>query len=137
MGSAWCDVKRKAKANGKASGSRRGQKPLKQRIHDRVRSLMAGGASEDLVADELGLDKNQLRRKYIRPLAQGREARRQQIKAERDLQTKKEMELYLACMAGFDSKWTRPDGTNRLHLNKTREECEADFVRLRASLRKL
>jgi hypothetical protein len=132
-GSAWCDVKRKAKADGKASGSRQGQN-RERRIRKQVRDLMAGGANEDLIADELGLGKTTLRRQYIRPLTQGRQARRQRRKAEQ--LSNKEALLYRACMVGFDDpKWTRPDGRCRLHGDMTREEAEADFALRLARMR--
>jgi hypothetical protein len=96
---------------------------------------MEGGAVEDEVALELGVDKNELRRKHIRALRQGRETRRQQQTAtKREKLSKREEELRRACFAGFGTKWESPDGRSRLQQNRTRAEAEEHFQRLRARL---
>jgi hypothetical protein len=66
---------------------------------------MRDGANEDLVADELGLGKTTLRRQYIRPLSEGREARRQQ-RAGADGLTREEQHVADLILKSFsDGDW--------------------------------
>jgi hypothetical protein len=110
--------KPKRRANGPVSrqGRRRRGQTIYDRIHDRVRGLMEGGAVEDEIALELGVDKNQLRRKHIRALRQGRETRRQQ-QAETELAslTREELHCLDAIVTSFnDPTWLTSDGCSYL-----------------------
>jgi hypothetical protein len=128
-------MKQKTKSNSNASGLRRPQNRRHLSTHETVRALMERGAVEDQVALALDRDKNLLRKRHIEALRNGRETRRQQIAAaERERLTKKEAELRAVCLAGFNTKWQRPDGTNPLQQNKTLAEAMEEFERLRARM---
>jgi hypothetical protein len=92
---------------------------------------------EDEIAAHLRMGRSKLRARHILDVKAGREIRRHRQMAAADEElTRKEAQLYRACMAGFDNpKWLTPDGRCRLHHNKTREEAEADFAERLARLR--
>ena len=100
--------KRRTKGNGSRlrRGNARGGKRLHDRIHDQVHDLMAAGGVEDEVALELGVDKNQLRRKHIRALRQGRAARRQQQAEAEEALTREEQCVADVILNSFaDGNW--------------------------------
>jgi hypothetical protein len=95
----------------KTNGSRADLNPGSSRIHRRVKAMAAAGLVEDQIALRIGGDKNQLRRKYIDSIKQGRAAKQEAEAAEL---TRSERARLDAIKQSFDSDWYHPKLGNLL-----------------------
>ena len=107
-------------------------KPGSSAVHRRVKEMAAAGLVEDQIALRIGGDKNQLRRKYIDSIKQGRaEKQEAQAAAEAVKLTKQQQKDREMIARSFDSHWfDRELGTNILFGDaRTVEEAIAWWER--------
>jgi hypothetical protein len=86
-------------------------------LHGKVKRMAAAGLVEDQIALRLGgLDKNQLRRRHIEALKQGRASRdAQKAQEAAEEPSKAEREQLARIEASFQSDWYSPEYGNDLY----------------------
>ena len=90
----------------KTNGKRTGANPGSSHIHRRVKEMASAGLVEDQIALRVGggIDKNQLRRRYIDSIKQGR-AKKQEARAEAEAAESSKQEQLERIKASFASHW--------------------------------
>jgi uncharacterized protein YnzC (UPF0291/DUF896 family) len=87
--------------------------PASSHVHRRVKAMAAAGLVEDQIALRIGGDKNQLRRRYIDSIKQGRAAAQEErAAAELTKEEKKEQKLRETIARSFKSHWYDPQNTS-------------------------
>ena len=118
---------------------RAGVKPGPSNLHRRVKEMAAAGLVEDQITARLPRvgDKNQLRRKYIDAIKQGREIARAEANAiEGEKLTVEEETKKRAMFAGFGTGWENADGSCDLHHGNTLEQQKELFAKWLAQHRR-
>jgi hypothetical protein len=87
--------------------------------------MAKAGLVEDQIALRIGSDKNQLRRRYIDEIKEGRaQARSEAESAESEKLSATEEGMRRAMFAGYGTHWENEDGTNDAQGGRTLAETE-------------
>ena len=99
-------------------------------VHRRVKAMAAAGLVEDQIVLRVGggIDKNQLRRRYIDSIKEGRVAAQEAQAAENEKLSAKEREMKRVFFAGYGTHWEQPDGTNLLQQGRTLAESKQEWA---------